>query len=67
MIQVQENIQKDSRTEEWTGPISWDPSGYCQASNKFNCTVEVKSIEYDVFCYIHKLLHVVQHVKNQLN
>ena len=38
MIQFQENNPTNSRMERWIDPISWDPSGYCYRSNKYNCS-----------------------------
>ena len=38
MIQWQENTQTDGKMEGLTDPISQDPSGYCQGSNKYNCS-----------------------------
>ena len=51
MIQFQENNPTDSRMERWIDPISWDPSGYCYGSNKYNCSrlrFNSQNIEYDV-------------------
>ena len=51
MIQFQQNNPTDSRMEEGTDPISQDPSGYCQGSNKYSCSrsaFKVKDIEYDI-------------------
>ena len=50
MIQFQENIQTDVRSEWWTELISKDPSSYQQGSNKYS-RLAFKSQRYRVQCW----------------
>ena len=52
--------------ERWTDSISQDPSGYCQGSNKYNCSrLAFNSQRYRRQCRTNqKLLSHSQHAKN---
>ena len=69
MILLQENIQTDGRTDRQTDSISQDPTSYRQGSNKYNYSrLAFKSQRCGVQCESNqKLLHHIQHAKNQLN
>ena len=69
IIQFQENNQIDCRRKGGADPISQDPSGQCQGSNKYNFSrLTFKSQTYRVrYLFYNKPLHHRQHAKNQLN
>ena len=62
----QHNTQQDGKM---TDPLSWNPSGYCWGSNKYNCSrLAFESQRYRVCCWFgQKLLSHNEHAKNQLN